>query len=299
MSRFPVAVLVPSSSSRIFSLDGAVALLAASTGALVLAEGYHRTSLGDAQTASECRYPPVSHILTAKHVRELEKGDMVVLRNVLSKAQLKGVRDEISMSTIPWKQHDNDDDVRQDSVCWVRESDGQNSDLGLTNGVKERARRQQHGDGMIHCIKLLRGVPFLLERHGYETSNSYVVPRQCQLSRYLPGGAGYVRHLDRCVSTLQEMGLLGWLRASDFRHRTVTAILYLNDSEWKDGGQLRCFDCSEEQEGDDDDDRPLFQDVNPAGGTLILFDSSKVEHMVMPSTSDRYALTCWINGTLQ
>ena len=253
------------------TLDGVMAATLASAGILVMGEAYTRTSLGDAEPPEACRYPPTSDILTAEHVRELEQGTLVVIRNALTSTVLKATQEDVLklVENMDTSNHDNDDDVRQDSICWVRESDS-----------------SLHGDGMIHCIKLLRGIPFLLKRHGYDKSHSFVVPRQCQLSQYLPSD-GYVRHLDRCISTLEEMGLLGWWRASDYRHRTITAILYLNDNQWDSGGQLRCFKSDE-----------TFQDVNPAGGTLIIFDSSKVEHMVLSSTSDRYALTCWINGVL-
>jgi hypothetical protein len=241
---------------------------------LVLVEAYTRTALADALSAADSRYPPMSAILKEKHVRELERGKLVVLHNVLTADTLKATQDDVQKLIQSMKTTDNDEDVRTDSVCWLRE---QGSD---------------QGDGMNHCIKLLRGVPFLLERYGYDKSHSFVVPRQCQLSQYVPGG-GYVRHVDRCLSTMAEMGLLGWWRASDYRHRTVTAILYLNDEQWSSGGHLRCFDARSE-EGED----VGYRDVNPAGGTLIIFDSASVEHMVLPSTADRYALTCWINGVL-
>jgi len=90
---------------------------------------------------------------------------------------------------------------------------------------------------------------------------------------------------------MQDMGLVGWLRASDYRHRCVTVILYLNAPDWYSGGELRLFDSN----GNDDE----HSDIVPTGGKLILFDSSRVEHQVLASHVDeRYALTCWINGDL-
>lgn len=254
------------------SLDSVLALSVTTTCILVLVEAYTRTALSDASSAADCRYPPLSAILKEKHVRELERGKLVVLYNVLTADTLKATQDDVQKHIQSMKTTDNDDDVRTDYVCWLRE------------------QGNAQGDGMNHCIKLLRGVPFLLEKYGYDKSHSFVVPRQCQLSQYMPGG-GYVRHVDRCLSTVAEMGLLGWWRASDYRHRTVTAILYLNDEQWCSGGNLRLFASDE---GED----VKHRDVNPAGGTLIIFDSASVEHMVLPSTADRYALTCWINGVL-
>eukprot|EP00957_Ditylum_brightwellii_P021299 1606639-Ditylum_brightwellii.AAC.1 len=85
------------------------------------------------------------------------------------------------------------------------------------------------------------------------------------------------------------MGLLGWMRSSDYRHRTVTAILYLNSPKWEGGGNLRCFE---------DDDEESLIDIIPTGGTLVLFNASKIEHQVQPSSQERYSLSLFMNGVL-
>ena len=258
-----------------FSLDNIVAVALPLSAACVLGEAATRTHLHDAQTPKECRYPPLTNIITEAHVRKLERDGMVVIQNVLSPSELMGANQSARhlSALMDTSNHENEEDIRQDHILSIRESDP-----------------LDHGDDITHCIKLLRGVPYILNRWGYTRSHPSFVPQQCQLSRYLPDGSIYVRHLDRCNSTLSETGLLGWLRASDYRHRVVTAILYLNSPQWDSGGELRCFDKEDENES--------FRDVNPSGGTLILFDSSKVEHQVLPSSNDRYALTCWFNGAM-
>ena len=40
---------------------------------------------------------------------------------------------------------------------------------------------------------------------------------------------------------MRDLGPLGFLRARDERRRSVTAILYLNESDWDSGGELACF----------------------------------------------------------
>ena len=262
------------------SLDRVMGGTVATIGTVVLMEAYFRTELGDAETSKACRYPPTSTILTKDHIRELERNNMVVIHNVLTPTMLQGARTSIqTMGKIfDSDNHSNNEDVRRDATCVIRESDA----------------KFQHGhDSLIHCIKLLRGVPYLLDRFQYNVSSSFNVPKQCQLSRYISDGQlyGYKRHLDRCTESLSEMGLLGWLRASDYRHRSVTCILYLNSLEWNSGGNLRCY-----REKETVEERETFTDVSPTGGTLIIFDSEKVEHEVLPSTKDRYALTLWING---
>jgi hypothetical protein len=66
-------------------------------------------------------------------------------------------------------------------------------------------------------------------------------------------------------------------------YRTLTAILYLNPLDWDavtDGGQLECEGQAE----------PL---IAPVGGTIVLFDSCKIRHRVLPAHRDRVALTQW------
>ena len=215
---------------------------------------------------------------------------MVVIDNVLSPSTLRCARARAEMLGSAMEPSPNDADVRQDVTLSIREDD-----------------EHDHGDDLVHCMRLLRGVPYLLGRHGYAASGGHVVPMWCQLAMYRPDGtSAYVRHLDRCDLPVTEMGLLGWLRASDYRHRVVTAILYLNPPDWNGGGELRVFDGR--RGGDDDDgggggggggDAAKYSDIVPSGGKLILFDSSKVEHQVLASHGeDRYALTCWFNGDL-
>ena len=222
----------------------------------------------------------------------------------------------------------NDVTVRRDVLLSIKECDP-----------------HDHGDAMIHCIKLLRGIPYILNKFHYTACGpDYVVPRQCQLALYkriilkeeeedeeedgaapisntdnndssstaptAKAAEGYVRHLDRCTLSISEMGLLGWLRASDYRHRVITAILYLNSPTWNSGGELRLFDYNDATaattsidnvSGSDSDADINYSDILPTGGKLILFDSSKVEHQVLASHvggEDRYALTCWFNGNL-
>lgn len=227
-----------------------------------------------------CLY--LNHPLFSEHVRELERNGLVVIHNVLSVATLQHARENVEKlsDAMETTNHCNDNDVRQDQILSIRESDEEH---GL------------HGDALIHCVKLLRGIPFLLSRFDYTTSHSFAVPQQCQLARYKPDGSIYVRHLDRCNLSMYDMGLVEFLRASDYRERVVTAILYLNKSDWDSGGELRVY--SHHEQGDERDEKGI--DIMPTGGKLILFDSSKVEHQVLASRGDdRYALTCWINGTL-
>jgi SM-20-related protein len=88
-----------------------------------------------------------------------------------------------------------------------------------------------------------------------------------QAARY-HAGAAYPRHRDA------------------FRggpSRRVTAIWYLNP-EWSGGGELRLHL----------DEGPL--DVAPLLDRLVVFLSEKLEHEVLPSAAERWAVTAWYHG---
>ncbi|MGQ0508758.1 MAG: 2OG-Fe(II) oxygenase [Myxococcaceae bacterium] len=91
---------------------------------------------------------------------------------------------------------------------------------------------------------------------------------ELQLARYTEPGALYQRHRDS-------------LRGA--QGRRVTAIYYLNEA-WRPehGGALRLHPESRE---------PV--DVSPRLNTLVVFLSEQLEHEVLPSHHERYALTAW------
>jgi SM-20-related protein len=89
---------------------------------------------------------------------------------------------------------------------------------------------------------------------------------ELQAARYRPGAA-YPRHRDA------------------FRggpSRRVSAVWYLN-ADWAGGGQLRLHL-----------DPP--RDIEPLLDRLVVFLSEKLEHEVLPATSERWAVTAWYYG---
>lgn len=207
--------------------------------------------------------------------------------------------------------------VRQDLVCWLRPNANAGTDTDKTQETEEGGN-DDNGPHLQHCIDLVRGVAAALSANRYADSTDHRVPRQCQLALYRgDGAAGYDRHLDRCRATLAELGLLEYLRLEDYRGRAVTVILYLNDESRtkEDGGQLRCWlrkrkrrrkgrteppqlaEGEREREDDDDEFGPPF-DIEPTGGSMLIFNSDRLEHQVLASLEDRYALTVWINGSM-
>jgi SM-20-related protein len=86
-----------------------------------------------------------------------------------------------------------------------------------------------------------------------------------------PPGSRYTKHLDQ------------------FHHsgaRKISSILYLNP-DWEPawGGQLRLYLAGDQAEP--------YQDIDPIGGRLVLFDASRFYHEVLPATRERVSLTGW------
>ena len=85
--------------------------------------------------------------------------------------------------------------------------------------------------------------------------------------------------------------------------RKVSLLLYLNDETWdvtKDGGVLRAYlpqskTGKKRKRNTDglDEQRGSIQDITPTGGTLVLFDSASVEHEVLPTHRERWAVVGW------
>jgi SM-20-related protein len=92
----------------------------------------------------------------------------------------------------------------------------------------------------------------------------------CHFARYAPG-AFYRKHFDQFRND---------------RRRRLSCVLYLNKN-WarEDGGELRLhLDAGE---------TGRFEDVLPAGGTLVLFLSERFAHEVLPGRRERLSLAGW------
>jgi SM-20-related protein len=102
------------------------------------------------------------------------------------------------------------------------------------------------------------------------------------LYAHYPSGGFYRRHRDAIpgsASTLRKFSLL----------------LYLN-KDWKEefGGRLRMHMDS----GGDflpEGEAPNYMDVDPSGGTLVLFQSDKLPHEVLDTQVERVAVVGWYN----
>ena len=81
------------------------------------------------------------------------------------------------------------------------------------------------------------------------------------------------------------------MHVSRARHRCVSFICYLNEAEpaWSvaDGGQLRVYA------------RAGAEEYLPTSGGLALFDSTRLEHEVLPTSRDRTCLIGWFHTPVE
>ena len=102
------------------------------------------------------------------------------------------------------------------------------------------------------------------------------------LYAYYPKGGFYRRHTDAVPNSASIL-------------RSYSLLLYLND-EWKesDRGQLRVhLDSGGDFLPDGED--PNYVDVEPRGGTLVLFKSDRIPHEVLDTNAERTAIVGWYN----
>ena len=242
-----------------------------------------------AQPARQCSYPRSAEIVDAGVTAELARHSIVELRGVLRPTELAAARHDVAQLIVEldaFGSTGNHEDIRQDRVAWV-----QSSDETAANSAPKRA-------GLEHCVRLLRGVAHALQLSDTRRDvRLHKVPLDCQLATFRGDKlAGYRAHRDTAPGgweAVRDLGPLGFLRARDERRRIVTAILYLNESDWDSGGELACYLGAEP--GDDQGSTATeVRRIVPTGGTLLLFDSTTILHAVEPSRADRYALTAWI-----
>ena len=85
--------------------------------------------------------------------------------------------------------------------------------------------------------------------------------------------------------------------------RKISLVLYLNEDGWdaeKDGGILRAYirqPMTNKRNSSTAKNNIVIsestQDITPQGGKLVLFDSASVEHEVLPTCKERWAVVGW------
>ena len=164
-------------------------------------------------------------------------------------------------------------EYRSDKSCWITPNLCQEKNLiGMKTLIKQIMSQVKEWKNSNSLIQTLLG----------EKPNDY----SFQLALYEGNGAHYVKHLDSHRVSKTE--------------RKLTIIVYLNDCN--DGGNLRLYHYDDNNNNDTksklnhkDDNINQYTDVQPIAGRMVVFESEKIEHEVLPTFESRYALTVWVS----
>ena len=185
--------------------------------------------------------------------RRFQEHGLVVWNEAVPTAIMQQLRTEILRNhkeLMTSENHGQEEEIRSDNIRFISQRDAEED-----------------------ATEILKGLD-LLEHAAASVANQPIFrPDQGMCALYAGDKkAHYTWHYDN------ERDESGHWR----NYRTLTAILYLNPTDWdgqRDGGQLECEGL----------DKPIV----PYGGTIVLFDSCRIRHRVLPAYRDRVALTQW------
>ena len=226
--------------------------------------------------------------ISDESIKELDSKGYVVLPNFLSPELVSSLnqdvislrnRNKFKVARIGQDFSNTlNTDIRIAETCFIGESklqDIASNDRNMLYKLLDQVRQSLSGNVMLDEIspstgEVVKGAPAL------DASLSEL------LYAYYPEGGFYRRHVDAVPNSASIL-------------RSYSLLLYLN-KDWKesDGGHLRIHLDS----GGDflpADEEPTYVDIEPRGGTLVLFKSDKIPHEVLDTKSERMAVVGWYN----
>ena len=226
-----------------------------------------RLTLGEGETGGRYRCvapervfrPGLPSLMNDAHVETLRRERIVVVDGVLPKDALELARAEAQVM------------ARSGHLKGEPNASCNPGEVSLEMDLsdpRDLSNLQRSNPGLYQCITSLWNLPSLL---GPKLGLAVRVPQTVLLASY-PPGALYHRHFDSYSGT-------------DIP-RLLTVLLYLS---WdpQQGGQLRALNPGPGGKGEP-------RDIDPSPGRLVVFYAQEVEHMVLPSMGERFALTLWI-----
>jgi SM-20-related protein len=247
---------------------------------------YHGTS-SSTKLSMVAANPGVSNI-SDQSIKELGSKGYVVLPDFLSPALVSSLNQDVKSLRNVNKfkvarigqdfSNTLNTDIRIAETCFIGESklqDIASTDRNMLYNLLDQTRQSLSGNVLLDEIspttgELDKGAPAL------DKSLSEL------LYAYYPEGGFYRRHVDAVPNSASIL-------------RSYSLLLYLN-KDWKesDGGHLRIHLDS----GGDflpAGEEPNYVDIEPRGGTLVLFKSDKIPHEVLDTNSERVAVVGWYN----
>lgn len=168
-----------------------------------------------------------------------------------------------------FKPTDQGADIRTDSIVWIDTDDA----------------------ALKHVVCSMSEVP------SYVSGAVLSMPRKIQMSHF-DHASKYIKHRDnkhRSRMNIDDNSL--WFSDSQQRYRYLTCILYATPENWssdKDGGALRCYFDTDVLDDAGVTAKEVV-DIEPKCGRLLVFESEKVLHEVLPTNrTGRVAITAWL-----
>jgi len=250
-------------------------------------------------------------LMSPRHVEDFRQNGYTVIEGFLPSTEdvYECRRKLINDPRAQWSHPMNSSSTRDDEISWFQpvyveddtcdnetySFDTQSVRILLTN-LFRRLRRE------------------LVEICGVRLCSDGKGTDEYQLARYSGGANGYARHCDHDEPI--ELTAINQFLAKDCRlsapganathDRAVSAVLYLNNQEWDDGGELRLWPAPHSTASGS----CTAIDVKPTGGRLVLFLSGAIPHQVRPrkkvvkhrgsvsmvNQEARVALTVWYHS---
>lgn len=226
-------------------------------------------STSDIRTLSEQGYVVIPNFLSQSLVDELRQ-DVATLRSSSAFKQAKIGQDSTNVLNV---------DIRVSETCFLGRSRPELTSIRAAGGA-DSVRDRPGGlyDILDDLFDSLSELSWSNSRVRLDESLSEL------LYAYYPRGGFYRRHRDAVPGSASVL-------------REYSLLLYLNEEGWDvkvDAGQLRLH-----RDGGGDECppgvEPNFIDVDPLGGTLVLFKSEVVPHEVLDTNAERFALVGWYN----
>jgi hypothetical protein len=249
----------------------------------VMLEAYLTPNFECSTPSDACRGKDHPPLFLPSHIKQLNEVGYAVISRAVDMGVVTDSAVSIDKVNAKNWMSMNSQEIRQDQVAIMRDEDG------VDEGIRK-------------ILSVLRGVAAQLDAAvpSYTMTHSHKVPLDCQVAVYSPSSKiGYRPHRDNATlgHELEKVGLVEYWRARPYRNRAVTAIIYLNDSDWgdDDGGELELFIGADEDDTVGDTAKEVVR-VRPKGGTMVVFDSRRILHTVNPTKARRRAATIWIEG---
>lgn len=265
--------------------------------------------------------------LSAAAITHLRRKGYVVVDDALTDAEVTAARNDAEDLDGFGSTWQHGDAVRTDSILWWSE-DGlgeQSPRLGLAVALRRLRGLASELVASPSTVEVEAGCSPKQSMEGgwdgFDVARHDVilgVPLVCQLARYeaqSPNGPPprYHPHRDGLSPALVPRWSLRAFEKAGTSAREVSAILYLNragdfsgtndtgsagERQGNDqGGELMLYLSANDLDVTGNSAMKTLR-VNPIGGRLVLFDSRRVLHEVLPHTAaaPRLALTCWFGG---